>query len=248
MTERRYDDAQAAAIFERAAEGSLVRHTPHQDQHEGMTLAELQAIGREVGIPAESIALAAREVAQGSAPPARRFMGFPVGVGRVVQLDRRLTDEEWERIVVDLRDTFDARGTVRREGSLRQWTNGGLQVLLEPTPAGDRVRLRTTKTDARGMLVGGLGMMFASAAIAALNAVQGGFPDAGAALAVGSLGLAGAGMFGSSALRLPRWAQTRQRQMDEVAARIAQMTSSPALPRESTGAGGATGAPDESRR
>ena len=236
MTERRYDDAEAAAIFERAAEGALVQHQPQRDDREGMTLAELQSIGREVGIPAESIALAAREVAHGSAPPARRFMGLPIGVGRTVQLDRRLTDEEWERIVVDLRETFEARGAMRREGSLRQWTNGALQVMVEPTASGDRVRLRTTKTDARGMIGGGLGMLGASLGMAAIAVVQGGFADTGAALAVSFLGLLGGGMFGSSAIRLPSWARTRQRQMDEVAARIAQMTSPPALPHASTAA------------
>lgn len=239
MTERRYDDAEAAAIFERAAEGSLVRRAP---QHEGMTLAELQAIGREVGIPAESIALAAREVGHGSAPPTRRFMGFPVGVGRTVQLERRLTDTEWERIVVDLRETFDARGTVRSEGSLRQWTNGNLQVLLEPTATGDRVRLRTTMGDARGALGAGAGMVAASTMLGGLAAAQGAFADTGMMMATGFLGILGAGMFGLMALRLPRWARTRQRQMDEVAARIAHMTSSPLLPDESSAAA------DEPRR
>jgi hypothetical protein len=239
MTERRYDDAEAAAIFERAAEGALVQHQP---QREGMTLAELQSIGREVGIPAESIALAAREVAHGSAPPARRFMGLPIGVGRTVQLVRLLTHEEWERIVVDLRETFEARGTMRREGSLRQWTNGALQVMVEPTAAGDRVRLRTTKSNAPGMLGGGLGMIATSGVLTALGAVQGALADTGMVAAVGFLGVLGAAMFGSSALQLPSWARTRQRQMDEVAARIAHMTSNPALPRD------ATAATDETKR
>jgi hypothetical protein len=236
MTERRYDDAEVAAIFERAAEapeGPLVRYAP---QREGMTLAELQAIGREVGIPAESIALAAQTVSQGSAPPARRFMGFPIGVARTVQLERRLTDAEWERIVVDLRETFEARGSVRSEGSLRQWTNGNLQVLLEPTATGDRVRLRTTKSDATGMLGGGLGMVGASVGMGALAAVQGAFGDTGMVMAISFLGILGAGMFGSSAIRVPRWARTRQQQMEEVAARIAHMASAPSLPDESIAA------------
>ncbi len=73
------------------------------------------------------------------------------------------SDEEWERLVVDLRETFDARGIVRHDGALKQWTNGNLQVLLEPDEKGHRVRLRTTKGDARGMMVGGL-VMFGSAA------------------------------------------------------------------------------------
>jgi hypothetical protein len=37
---------------------------------------------------------------------------------------------------------------------------------------------------------------------------------------MGFLGLTGLGMFASSALRLPAWANTRRRQMEEIAARL----------------------------
>jgi hypothetical protein len=43
-----------------------------------------------------------------------------------VHLARKLTDEEWERFVAHVRETFDARGTMTSEGSLRQWSNGNL--------------------------------------------------------------------------------------------------------------------------
>src|SRR5215203_4970217 len=131
MTERRYDQAEVAAIFERAAEATTHAGEPRQPaSSEGMTLAELQEIGREVGIAPESIALAARSVGVAAQASSRTFLGLPLGVARTVQLDRRLSEEEWERVVVDLRETFNARGSVRSEGSLRQWTNGNLQALL----------------------------------------------------------------------------------------------------------------------
>jgi hypothetical protein len=71
---------------------------------------------------------------------ARTFLGLPVGVERTVNLDRRLTDEEWERRVVELREVFQAGGTLSAQGSLRQWTNGNLHVVLEPTAEGSRLR------------------------------------------------------------------------------------------------------------
>jgi DNA-3-methyladenine glycosylase II len=37
-----------------------------------------------------------------------------------------LSDDQWDRLVVDLRETFNAAGIVGREGSLRQWRNGNL--------------------------------------------------------------------------------------------------------------------------
>src|ERR1043166_1481093 len=119
MTERRFNEAEIAAIFERAAVAQQTRQ--HQlPSLEGMTLTELQEIGREVGISSELVAQAAKAIELGGRPTSRRFLGLPVGVGRTVDLDRTLSDDEWERFVVDLRETFDARGTVRREGSLRQ--------------------------------------------------------------------------------------------------------------------------------
>ena len=110
-----------------------------------MTLAQLQEIGREVGIAPVMVAEAAKAIDLLGRPMSRYFLGLPIGVGRTVNLDRKLSDEEWERFVVDLRETFDARGRLKSEGSFRQWTNGNLQALLEPTPTGQQVRLRTLK-------------------------------------------------------------------------------------------------------
>ena len=42
---------------------------------------------------------------------------------------------------MDLRGTFDARGSVREDGFFRPWTNGNLQALLGSTESGHRVRL-----------------------------------------------------------------------------------------------------------
>ena len=220
MTERRYSEDEVAAIFERAAEAQqrVRRQLP---PGEGMTLADLQEIGREVGIPAELVAQAARSIDQGGPPAPRSLFGLPIGVGLTVQLDRSLTDEEWERLVVDLRETFDARGRVRYDGPFRQWTNGNLQALLEPTPSGHRVRLQTVKGDSRALMTGGLGLLGVAAATFIAVAVAGGLGDPGSLAGVGFLSLMGAGMFGIGALRLPGWARLRRHQMEGVAARLA---------------------------
>lgn len=228
MPERRYDEAEVAAIFQRATEaptpgqgaGAGITSGTTAGTH-GLTLAELQEIGRDVGIPADAIALAARTVDHVAPPASRTFLGLPIGVAHTANLGRRLSEEEWERLVVDLRETFDARGRVSSHGSLHQWTNGNLQALLEPTPTGHRIRLRTMKSDAIGLLVVSLGMIGFSAMSLIAAAVQGALGDAGMVAATGFLGLAGAGLFAANALRLPRWARTRRRQMEEVAARAA---------------------------
>jgi len=228
MSERRYNEEEVAAIFERAAEA---QHTTQRQlpSPEGMTLAQLQEIGREVGIAPDQLAQAAKAVELGERPMSRTFLGLPIGVGLSVDLDRKLTDEEWDRFVVDLRDTFDARGKLRQDGAFRQWSNGNLQAHLEPTATGHRIRIRTIKSDARGMLFVGLGMLGFSVVSAVGAATGGGFDDRGMVTALVVLTIAGVGMLGSL-LRLPSWARLRRRQMEELAARISDQTNARSAP------------------
>ncbi len=140
MSERQYNDEEVAAIFQRASETEHAALSVRAEG-KGLTLAALQDIGREVGISPEAISLAARSLDEAGRPASQRFMGLPIGVGRTVEFDQPLTDSDWERLVADLRETFEARGTVRYDGPFRQWTNGNLQALVEPTPNGHRLRL-----------------------------------------------------------------------------------------------------------
>ena len=222
MTDRRYSEEEVAAIFERAAEAQQSARR-HLAAGEGMTLADLQEIGRDVGIPTDLVVQAAKALDQGGHPASRSFIGFPVGVGRTVELDRRLTEEEWEHLVVDLRETFDARGQVSSHGSLRQWTNGNLQALLEPTPSGHRLRLKTVRGNALALISAGLAFMGMSAALLIVGLISG---ELGPTLGgVGGAAFLGLGTFALGALRLPAWARTRQRQMDGEAARLALTAS-----------------------
>src|SRR5215204_6198570 len=124
---RRYNDAEVAAIFERATTTQEdVRRLPVS--REGMTLEELQSIGSEVGIPANLIAAAANSLGQVGQTTTRGALGLPLRVERIVSVPRPLSDAEWERVIVQLREIFDAQGVAKAEGSLRQWTNGNLQA------------------------------------------------------------------------------------------------------------------------
>ncbi len=221
MPERRFNDAEVAAILERAAEAQHTssRQLPSGEAGEGMTLAELQAIGSEVGIDSRLVARAAHALDKGRRSTSRRFLGLPIGVGCTVDLGRKLSDDEWERLVVDLRETFDARGNIRQEGSLRQWTNGNLQALLEPTSTGHRLRLRTVKGDAVTWITGGLFSVGVSAAGYVALALRG-VGDAGNMTGLAFLSLMGVMMFGAGALRLPGWARLRRKQMEDIAERL----------------------------
>ena len=226
MADRRYDDKEIAAIFRAATEGP---RTPPRDvpRDEGLTLADLQAIGREVGISGEAIAHAAQALDVRGAE-SRTLFGLPIGVRRTVNLHRRLSDEEWERLVVQLREVFEARGATRSDGALRQWTNGNLQVLLEPTETGHRLRFGTVHGGARASIGAGSGAIAVSAMVAISSALGGHLGDAVPGIAF--LFLVGIGMIASGALRLPRWARLRGRQMEALAARVALPPTASAPP------------------
>src|SRR5204862_2728196 len=178
--------------------------TPQREvaRDEGLTLSELQAIGSEVGISSAAVAQAARAVDVRLGGASRTFLGLRIGVARTVNLNRRLTDEEWERLVVQLREVFNARGRTRSDGALRQWTNGNLQVLLEPTATGHRLRFGTMHGAARASIGAGLAALGVTATIAIVTALDGSFVSAIPGMAF--LLLAGLGMITSGALRLPR--------------------------------------------
>ncbi len=220
MAERRYSDKEIAAIFRTAAEAQTnpPREVPAD---EGLTLA----IGREVGIPADAVAHAAQAVDVRVGAASRTILGLPLGVARTVNLNRRLTDEEWERLVVQLREVFNARGRTRSDGSLRQWTNGNLQVLLEPTETGHRLRFGTVHGAARAAIGAGFAVLGVTAIVAISSALGGYFGDTipGMALMV----FAGLGMITSGAVRLPRWARLRERQMEALAAKVALRNDPP---------------------
>jgi hypothetical protein len=157
-------------------------------------------------------------------------MGLPIGVGRTVEFDRPLSDSDWERLVADLRTTFDARGTVRYDGPFRQWTNGNLQALVEPTPNGHRLRLQTMKGDSRALMTAGGVVLGGAAATLIAVAATGSLTNPGTATGVGFMALMGLGMFAAGALRVPGWARRRRAQIEAVIARLASATRT--LPKE----------------
>lgn len=217
MSERRYNEDEVSRILERAVrhQHAELRQLPPS---EGMSLAQLQEVAAEVGIAPEVVAAAARSEGMPRTIEVRRELGFPIGVGRTVQLDRTLSDAEWERLVVDLRQTFAARGVMRVEGGFRQWTNGNLQVLVEPTSQGDRVRLLTRSGRARTLMAGGLGALAMGGVIALMYGVRGVAPAE--FILPGLFGAAGLGSFLSGAFPLPGWARERLDQMAGVIDRL----------------------------
>jgi hypothetical protein len=217
MTERRYNDTEISAIFAKAVEGPQPAAL-QAARDQGLTLAELQQIGREVGLSPETVAHAARTFDTEPLVEVRRFLGMPIGVDRIVTLDRWMTEAEWEHLVVRLREVFRARGRVSAHGNFRQWTNGNLQALLEPTPTGHRLRLTTTKGSARSGIGAGAVAIITGGVVAAAGAAAGHL--AAATPGIMTMVLMGTAMIAYSVLPLRSWAEERGRQMDEIINRL----------------------------
>jgi hypothetical protein len=226
MDERLYEEAEIAKIFKaaaspRASEGRAVARTG------GLSLAELQAIGTEVGIPPEHIAEAAAslDVRGGAVAPRRASLGMPVSVSRTVDLPRAPTDHEWDMLVAELRETFGARGKDRSSGGLRAWTNGNLHAYVEPSESGYRLRLGTTKGNAVSSNRFGLVTLVMGVILSILLFAEVLDEDLSVFLILPLMGLIALAF---NAIRLPGWARERAEQMDHIAVRARRLI--PAAP------------------
>jgi hypothetical protein len=215
--QRTYDDDEVREIFASAARRELAEPRPGPSQ--GLTLVELQDIGREAGLDVAEITRAAAALETNAIQvPERTSLGMPIEVSRTVPLPRAPTATEWEQLVAELRATFRARGRVVSQGNLREWANGNLHACVEPSEGGYRLRLGTVKGNARVLNAMGAATLFAGA-VAVGSALMGGMAQD--VLVPGMIAASGAAAFGANFLRLPRWASERSRQMDYIAARIA---------------------------
>jgi hypothetical protein len=223
MTERRYGEEEVREIFSLATMGGMRDHALPNDPG-GMTLEELQRIGKEAGIEPARVAQAAGSLdARGRPAPVRRSFGLPIGVSRVVDLPRAPTDREWEQLIAEFRSTFGTQGRTTTSGGLRDWSQGNLHISIEPTEHGERLRLSTLKEDAIGL--NGLAVVLSgmSALFGAVVAASG-KPDK--ALVIFGM-FAGMALFayGANLIRLPRWARERERQMEKLAEHAVKLLS-----------------------
>ncbi|WP_411281359.1 hypothetical protein [Gemmatimonas sp.] len=232
---RRYDDEETSLILEQASrldtdetadEQQALSGQSLRSSAQGLTLAELQSIGEEAGISAAAVARAAVAIARGDhlAPERQMLLGLPVGVARTVVFDRRVTDAEWERMVVLFRRTFGVTGVLRSEGSLREWRNGRLCASLEPTArGGHQLRLSTNKSDARTFNVLGAVGSILGLSLTGLVAVQSGLDPSAAWFGPIAIAVGGLSALARNALVLPRWYAERARQMFTISMGVSEI-------------------------
>ena len=142
---RRFTEEEAERVFARAA----ARQHAHSTPPDGLTLAELQQIGREAGLDPEHVVAAVAETdAVGTPVPSASYLGVPVEPRASRLFEGEVTDEAWEQMVTRLRRTFRSKGMPVELGRVREWSSGpqsNLHVSLEPVEGGTLVSLETSK-------------------------------------------------------------------------------------------------------
>jgi hypothetical protein len=223
MSERRYGDDEVRKIFSLATAGTP-REQTLPGESGGLTLDQLQRIGQEAGIEPARVAQAAEMLdARGKPAPVRRSFGLPVGVSRVVALPRAPTDREWEQLIGEFRTTFGTQGRATTSGGLREWSQGGLHISVEPTEHGEQFRLSTLKEDA--IALNGLAVVMSAFSVIMSAAVTAAGKPEKALVILGMFGGMALASFGANVIRLPGWARERERQMEAIAEHAVRLLS-----------------------
>ncbi len=143
MSEARYTDRETALILKRATELEETRAVGGGGR--GLTIAEIEAIAREVGIDPERVREAAAQIAS-----AREAEGFsPLGphpTRKVVRaVPRRLARDELAALIPMIEGHLQTPGTVTEALDSVQWTakegSATLQVSMRPSEAETQIHV-----------------------------------------------------------------------------------------------------------
>ena len=215
--ERRYTEQEIASIFKQASEAQEA--ALQRTGGDGLTLAEIEAIGREAGIKPEFIARAAASVDRKVSTPAPdTALGLPVSVGKTVDLAGDFSDEDWQQLVTDLHDVMEVTGRVSENGRMRIWEYDHMEVVVEPVAKGHRIRMRSRHELFSAGLYGGL-MFFAMGLFFLLIVASKGDLMTYKSI-VSMFSVVGAGAMGGSAFKLAGWRKEQEARMDTLLSRL----------------------------
>lgn len=236
---RTYSQDEVREIIRRAADATAERER-RESENSGLTLDDLRDLASSTGIDPEVMTEAARSLdREVDEPFEKRLMGLKISAAHAIRLEGPFTDEDWQALVADCRRTFGAKGKLHDVSGLREWSNGNLHVLVEPTGDDVVIRMRTHNGVAQNMMPAGVAMSIAFIAMM-ISALGDGRP---ASDLFGAVMVLVAALFGAGALgytRLKSWSRTRESQMEAIGRRMEQRkrsdasASSPALESAST--------------
>ena len=119
---RTFSENEARAVFARAAREQQAASDAGASD-DGLTLDELQEIGRASGLDPAFVAAAAAGLRAAPAREAPTLLGMPTELKRTRVLPSPLSDAAWEQTVEALRAQFGGPGVTSQIGRVREWTS-----------------------------------------------------------------------------------------------------------------------------
>jgi len=151
---RRYTEKEFALILRRASE-LQARPTELPSGEQGLTLPEIAAIAREVGIDPALVERAALELGRPSARGLARLMGGEARSRIEESVPGTLTEDDYQRVVDAVRRTTGLQGQAREELGSLEWRGGSdvSRLFVTVTPGADSttVVLSADRSDAKGV-------------------------------------------------------------------------------------------------
>ena len=170
-----FSEDEARRIFAEAARTSASREAPT----DGLSLDELQEIGRAAGLDPAAVAAAAATV-RDAEPDIPAWRGVPLATRRTRVIPGVLSDDAWAETVALLRREFKTQGATEQIGRQRTWiyaVGESVQMVLvrvtaAETAAGTTLTVESEPTQNRGAAVGlGIGFGVVAAFFALLSFV-----------------------------------------------------------------------------
>lgn len=135
-----------AEVIRRAAEIQSGQARPSAS--EGISEEEIRHAAMELGIESGALDAALRGSSE-QAPHRFNWWGGPTRYEAERIFQGNISDEAWEDILADLRQTFEENGAVERRGATYEWaaTGGGVDYkTITMRPTGDSTRLKVTNS------------------------------------------------------------------------------------------------------
>ncbi len=122
IDERKFTDREVREILKKAVERAPSRALAKSD---GLSLAELKAIGEEVGIDPARLEDAARAVTVGGGTRANRILGGPTVLNFERKVDREFDPEDTHEILSLIRRTMGQQGEITEVHGALEWSAKG---------------------------------------------------------------------------------------------------------------------------
>ncbi|WP_412068827.1 hypothetical protein [Rubrivirga sp. IMCC43871] len=231
MADRTYSEREVADLIGRAVERQQEAATPHAEV--GLTLAEVERIGRETGIDPTHLRAAAAEMDAAGRTLSRQSGHTNTHVTVERWVDASLTPEGWEDIVarleaeIGLDTALTHPGTVQQVGNAYEWshTSGlGIRTTVTASPRDGRTRLRLRQlVGSAGVRTEGVIYGLAIAVVAAFIATA----AASGAVGFATFALVWALAAPATMVLDRRWRDKKLRDLDALADGLAPLVSGP---------------------